>query len=327
MRSFLLFLILVATSGLAQNDSGCPDTGVPQSATLGEALKSACLSPVDASQSQANLDSQISSYATLNSSQEFVIAYYDRNLDSEALKPPLHIISFTKRSKRWQQADLFPPFASSVTMGQIPCLGAAVSINRVGGLLYLGLHLSPSAECMLVLDGKLEVHDVRYGWFVAGFSNSQVVYEHSTVHFAPAHPLVLSLYDPHEKKETQLYPSEQDSFRSDFIEKLKGLFPLDRCQGPNCASQPEQFESSRGDTAVNQRTHTFAFVAQFSPVGYIPAENVQTSELNENIVYVFRISRDSIDHTEFPQSEMKSRYGTEQLDDLLKPPTILRIFN
>jgi hypothetical protein len=148
------------------------------------------------------------------------------------------------------------------------------------------------------------------------------------VHFAPTHPLVLSLYVPRDKSETKLYPPDQDSFRSDFIDKLKNLSSFDRCQGPNCAFLlPEQFESSRGDTAVDDKTHAFAFVTQYSPVGFIPADKVQDSDLNQNVVYVFRFIGDAVDHVEFPQSEMKSRYGTEQLNEPLKLSTLLRIFD
>ena len=180
---------------------------------------------------------------------------------------------------------------------------------------------------MLVVSQQLKVKDVRLGWFVAGFSNGTVIYEHSMVHFAPTHPLVLALYAPRDKSETKLYPPDQDSLRSDFIDKLKNLSSFDRCQGSNCAVLPEQFESYRGDTAVDDKTHSFAFVAQYSPVGFIPADKIQESDLNQNVVYVFRFIGDGVDHVEFPQSEMKSRYGTEQLNELLTPHALLRLFD
>jgi len=327
MRSIFFSLVLLTCSGFAQNDSSCTNTPLDQSATLGSALKAACISPEEIAQSQSHIDSQITSYAILNTSYEFVIAYYDRQENSDLLVPPLHVLRFIRKAKRWMQAD---PLGSSTPSGMWPdaaCSGAAVALHRAGGFLYVGLHLNPSAECTLVLDGKLDLKQILFGWYIAGFQNGKIVYEHSTTHFAPTHPLVVSLYDPAGAKDTQLYPPESDSYRADFTDQLQHIMGVDRCTGENCASDPEKFESELADSASNDHTSSFAFIAQYSPIGFVRADEVDSPELNKKVAYVYRITRDSIDHAEFPAGEMKSRYGTENLNDLLTWNTLMHVLD
>jgi membrane-bound lytic murein transglycosylase len=100
---------------------------------------------------------------------------------------------------------------------------------------------------------------------------------------------------------------------------------VDRCTGENCAADAEKFESDLSESASNDRTNSFAFIAQYSPVGFVRADEVDSPELNKKIVYVYRMTRDSIDHTEFPADEMKSRYGTDNLGDLLVWNTLMHV--
>ncbi|HEU5233358.1 MAG TPA: hypothetical protein VFU50_10885 [Terriglobales bacterium] len=325
MRSLFGFLLLLTCAAFAQQDSSCTGTTIDESASLGNALKAACLSPEDIAQSPSKVDSQITSFAVLNTSYEFVIAYYERQENSDVLAAPLHVLRFVRKPKRWMQADLPGSNGSSGLMPDAACEGSAVAVHRAGGFLYVGLHLNPSAECTLVLDGKLDFKQILSGWYVAGFQNGKIIYEHSTTHFAATHPLVVSLYDPVGAKDTQLYPPESDSYRSEFIDQLQHIMGVDRCTGENCASDPERFETDLSESASNDRTNSFAFIAQYSPVGFVRADEVDSPELNKKIVYVYRITRDSVEHAEFPADEMKSRYGTENLNDLLAWNTLMHV--
>jgi hypothetical protein len=325
MRSLFGFLLLLTCAAFGQQDSSCAGTTIGESASLGNVLKAACISPEDIAQSQSKLDSQITSFAVLNTSYEFVIAYYERQENSDVLTPPLHVLRFLRKAKRWIQADLLGSNNSSGMLPDAACEGSAVAVHRAGGFLYVGLHLNPSAECTLVLDSKLDVKRILFGWYVAGFQNGKVVYEHNTTHFAPTHPLVVSVYDPGAAKDTQLYPQPSDPYRSDFVDQLQHIMGVDRCTTENCASDPEKFESELGESASNDRTNSFAFIAQYSPVGFVRADEVDSPELNKKIVYIYRITRDSIEHAEFPADEMKSRYGTENLNDLLAWNTLMHV--
>lgn len=325
MRSLVASFLLLACGCFGQSESACANTPLDQSATLANVLKAACISPEDIAQSESKVNSQITSFAVLNTAAEFVVAYYERQENSDLLTPPLHVLRYIRKPRRWMQADLLGASAPSGMPPDAACTGSAVALHRAGGFLYVGLHLNPSAECTLVLNGKLDLKQILFGWYVAGFQNGNIVYEHNTTHFAPTHPLVVSLYDPVGAKDTQLYPPESDPYRSDFIDELQHIMGVDRCTGENCASDPEKFESEIAESTSNDRTNSFAFIVQYSPVGFVRADEIESPDLNRKIVYVYRITRDSIDHAEFPASEMKSRYGTENLNDLLAWNTLMHI--
>jgi len=69
-------------------------------------LKAACISSEDIAQSQSKVDSPITSFAVLNTAYEFVIAYYERQENSDLFMPPLHVLRFIRKPKRWMEADL-----------------------------------------------------------------------------------------------------------------------------------------------------------------------------------------------------------------------------
>ena len=321
MRFVLAILVFLARAAFAQSDVGCSNMVLDQSATLAEVFKAACIDERMARRSSLDLSTQITSYAVLNSPTEFVIAYYVRATDSDLLRPPLHVVRYDRRGQRWYQNDLFKDAQPS--MFQTPCMGAAVSVHRLGSFMLVGTHITPDAECMQVLDHELKLKDTRYGWYLTAVSG-KVVYEHNTIHFAPTHPMVLSLYDPGTKAETAIYPLHSDSQRDEFIDQLKRLAGFERCQGPNCSALPEKFGSSVLEIVSNEGTRSFAFIAEFEPDGYV--RDPQNSDLNAKVLYVCRVTADGIEQREFPAEEMKSRFGTEQVNELLVRNVLMRVF-
>ena len=335
MRLFLSFLLLATSAVFAQSvagrqsardDSNCSDVPLQQSATIGDALKAACVPAERIVRSPVPPETRISGYAMLNTKTEFFIAYYESFAGSNEVQPPLHLIHYNRRFMRWQHSSFLEGESQSGTL-QPSCVGPAVAVHRVGLFVLVTTDLSPSASCTLVLDNELRLLDKRYGWMVAGFAPGQIVYEHNTIHFAPTHPLVLSLYDAESQTETPIYPPDSDLLRKAYIDQLRQLDPADRCRGSNCAAFPEQFESTLMDIASNERTHSFAFLAEFTPTGYVPSEKVKDSEVRGKVVYVYQLSGDSLDEREFPAEEIKSRFGTEQLNSLLEPNMLRRIFD
>lgn len=91
---------------------------------------------------------------------------------------------------------------------------------------------------------------------------------------------------------------------------------------------PQQFESDLfGPVVINEETQALAFVARFTPVGLISREEAELSpEWVQNVVYVFRLPLGVIRHREFRSAEMKERFGTNSLDDLLKPAILEQLF-
>lgn len=105
MGRFLIFLLLLASAAWAQTDSPCTNAALDQNTTLTSMLKAACISSEDIAQSQSKVDSPITSFAVLNTAYEFVIAYYERQENSDLLTPPLHLLRFIRKPKRWMEAD------------------------------------------------------------------------------------------------------------------------------------------------------------------------------------------------------------------------------
>ncbi|HWY68485.1 MAG TPA: hypothetical protein VNX88_07450 [Terriglobales bacterium] len=314
-------LVLLANAAFAQKDTECANLVLDQSATLADVFTAACIPERMARNSLLDLRTAITSYAVLNSSMEFVIAYYERVEGSDLLKAPLHVARFARGPKRWFQNELFKD--GQAGMFQTPCMGSAVSVHRVGLFILVGTHINPHLECMQGLDSELKLKDTRYGRFVTSVSG-RVVYEHNTTEFAPTHPLVLSLYDPSKESDIPVYPLPSDREREEFINQLNHLVAFERCEGQNCSVLPDQFESTVTQAVSEEKTASFAFIAEFSPVGYV--RDVKQSEVNAKVAYVYRLVGNGVEHCEFPAAEMKSRFGTDKLNELLARNLLIRVF-
>jgi len=321
MRAAFAILVLLAGAAFAQKEPDCSKLVLDQAETLGDVFKAACIPERMARNSRLDLLTLITSYAVLNTSMEFVIAYYERVEGSDVRKAPLHVARFARGTNHWFQNDLFNNGQSR--MFQAPCMGPAVSVHRVGLFILVGTRINSHAECMQVLDSEVKLKDTRYGRFVTSVG-SRVVYEHNTAEIAPTHPLVLSLYDPARESDIPVYPLRSDRERDDFIDQLSHLAAFERCEGPNCSMLPDQFESTVILAVSESKTGSFAFIAEFSPVGYV--RDAKQSEINAKVAYVYRIVGDGLEQREFPAAEMISRFGTDKLNELLARDVLMRIF-
>ena len=269
-------------------------------------------------------------YGAYESPNEFVLAW-QRVTSSNSLEPqPLRIMRYDKQVRTWATVELVD-FRTEILPGFVgSCLGSLGDIKRVGALFYISIELSPSSGCQLVVSADLKLNTVLSGWPVAGFSSGAVFLQGSMMHFQPTHPLRLSLFDPQDATSTPIYPPPSDPLRAAYIKRLRAeISQSDRCKGENCESDPEQFESDLdvGSIAVDEKTGSFAFVVKFSPVGFLPFQRLKNSpEWYEEVVYFYRLFPGPIVHREFPVAELRSRYGTMSLGELLKPYMLARIF-
>lgn len=147
-----------------------------------------------------DLDREITSYAVASDERWFAIAYY-WHTGSDLLPPDLRVRTLDRRNNVWRSALL----NADVRQG-----GSAVGIARRAGFIYLDLHISPSAGSLLVLSDNLKVRKRLYGWSSLILGDGRVLYENSMVHFAPAHPGSVSLYDPRSGLDTRVYPVTPD---------------------------------------------------------------------------------------------------------------------
>jgi hypothetical protein len=333
--------ILLATIAFALSCRVCAQTpqcsGVVTESTpqIQDVLRAACV-PFPQNPS-VDTGLAITSYEVLSRPDQFVLAYYVAT-GSDRLDPPLRLLRYDKLTGKWSTAE-FSDIETDVEPDlDAPCLGSAVGITEAGNTLYVGVHLSPSAECLLVLSRDLELKKTLYGWPVANFSSGAIVLQKSMVHFAPTHPLELSVFDPSSGTLTPIYPPLSDRFRAEYVRRLQAdISPSDRCVGENCEISAERFDndfafsciasSCQSQIATNDETGALAFIAQFFPIGFLRFDMVKRSpEWSEQVVYVYRIFPGPIEYRAFRPSDMKEHFGITSLGELLSPEALKRIF-
>lgn len=317
----------------------CPGIATPQkSLTLADVLKQNTI-PVGSTSNPAHLDEAITSYATLNTGKEFLIAYYLDDSHGE-LHFPLLLSRFDKALEMWQEASLNELKVLSPT-GALgagdDCLGSAVHLAASDNWYYLDLHLSPSAGCLVVLNRDLTVRNTLAGWVKALSKSGTLVYEGNMVHFAPLDPLTLFLYDPLQQKSEKIYPQSDDPFRKAFTKYLKNVINKKTCQENNWVCDPGEFESFlTGSIKINDQTHSLAFCVKFDTRGFLRREDAEPrwdngkpetaqSESNWKCVYVYTLTP-ALDRREFPFRDLQAQFGVDSLGDLLTPEKLHQIF-
>jgi len=154
---------------------------------------------IDASRLE-DADRQITSYAVRAESDWFAIAYYWYG-GSDLLPPELRIRTLERASGSWR----FRILHANDRTG-----GSAVGIQRVRGVIYLDLHLTPSAGELIALSEDLRVRRRLSGWSSLLMPDGRMLYENSMTHFAPAHPGSVSLYDPEADRDVRVYPAQPE---------------------------------------------------------------------------------------------------------------------
>jgi len=146
-------------------------------------------------------DREITSYTVASDAVWFAIAYYWAS-ETDSLPRVLRVRTLDRKNNVWRSALL-----DRETLGG----GSALRIARRAGVIYLDLHINPSAGRLVVLGEDLTVLERLYGWSSLILEDGRVLYENSMVHFAPAHPGSVSLYDPRTRQDVRVYPPTPDS--------------------------------------------------------------------------------------------------------------------
>ena len=150
-------------------------------------------------------DHRITNYQVLNDSQWFAIGYYWDD-GSNRLPEILHVRTYDKGARRWQHAELKGEF------------GTILRLDRGGRWWYVTGHFSPSAGPTLVLSDDLRLVRTLKGWTELVLPDGGLVYQHSMIHFAPAHPSSLGFYDAATNRDVHLFPfSPKSAGSKDFL--------------------------------------------------------------------------------------------------------------
>jgi hypothetical protein len=252
-RVYLALIVLVCAATASTMSLGA------FAATLAGVIRS---SGLDASPDVlGNLDRPITSYATLENAKEFLIAYYVDD-GTKTLRGPLFLNRYDKATRAWTGAEIAVDSR---------CLGSAVSVHASSRAFYLGTHLTPSAECTMVLSRDFAVEAVLPGWFLAAFAGGTIVYQRSEVHFAPMHYTEVSLYDPVSGRDLQIYPMKPfQRIRSEHIERVRRVYSNPEwCRAHNHPCDPELFDNFIvGDVAISDATNALTFQVAFDNTVY-----------------------------------------------------------
>ena len=153
-------------------------------------------------------DSRITSSAVLDEPSWFGIAYYWDD-GSGLLPDTLRVRTYDKRTKQWQSAEIEGPF------------GGIVRLHHAGNWWYVVGHSTPSAAPTLVLSRDLRLIRELNGWTQLVLPDGRLIYQHSMVHFAPAHPGSLGFYDPATNTDVPLFPAARvaDNSREFFVDR------------------------------------------------------------------------------------------------------------
>ncbi len=263
-----------------------------------------------------NLLQTITSYSTLNDPDRYVIAYYKYR--TAGVEPPLIVRVFNKHTKSWSITNINNSDTVVLPDLKADCLGSVLDIKSIAGDLALETHLTPSAGCTIILTPKLDLKRVLYGWIAAN-TYSLALLQHSEIHFAPTHPVELSVYDFATDKLQQIYPPAHSAIREEYKKVLQANLSMDWCQQNNSHCDPQLFGADLGEVAANDQAQAFAFDIKFRSEGYGPqAESVAGVQ---NVIYVFWRQDNTWDFREFPQDAFPTK-----LEDAVKPEILRQLF-
>lgn len=299
-----------------------------QNPTLGDVLKQESV-PVPLV-AILHLDSRITSYATLNDDQEFLVAYYLDNPKNE-LRFPLFVAQFNRQSGQWRHAELnntkVQIFGATDHVIQDDCLGSVLDISRHGDNYFLNLHFNPSAGCLLILNKDLTVSHTLAGWPAAFFKSGSFAWIGDMVHFSDIHAETLFLYDPVTHKSQQVYPQKSDPLRDDFSTRLEKVINKNQCAENNWACEPDRFATEIGSVEVNDESHALAFHAAFETEGFLTREETDRSGQWYDDDYVYFYQFNPLRWRESSIYDLKPKFGTDSLKELLAPAKLKQVFS
>ena len=322
-RGAILALLLFASVTLVGGDSRAADD------TLRQALSAKKL-PIDAAK-LVNLDKSIASWAELDDASQYVIAYYVDD-GSGLINSPLLLDRYDRKSGEWKSATLQAASAKPGSQEAVDaCFGAVLSVEASGGRLFLHTHINPSAGCVLIVSSELKLEASLDGWLVGQLGEGKLIYQRSEVHFAPVHPTELALYDLRTKHDVTIFPPKPESaIRKARAAQLAEFYQANKdwCTKNDDPCDPESFDSELGEkVATNEAEAALAFLISYEQIQLVQGD-VQKPSGPKDVLYVYRGANEEakMEYREMLLAEAKARYGATNLQSLLQPEVLEKIF-
>jgi hypothetical protein len=322
-RSQISLCILAVVGWLLLTPMGVRSAQRYQWPTLAEVLRQNSVAvPTDVDSAVT-----INSFGIVNSASQFAIAYYEDS-GTDALKPPLHVLRYDKAVQRWYHRDfregelkaVFTAGWPGARPNKIDCFGSA-SVRAVADLLLVGTHLTPSAECTMILRSDLTVVSVFSGWEVAAIG-SVILVERSEIHFAATHPLRLAIVDLATGIERDIFPPPDDPVRQQFSERLAKVADKAWCRENNASCDPQAISIELGKVATNVQAKAVAFEVTFDSEGFGPRADSEIG--GEKYFYVFELA--PLRYLEFDEFDMQPTFGAATPERLVQSENLRNIF-
>ncbi len=265
----------------------------------------------------------------LNTEAEFAFAYRLPTLKG-GLSGPVQFIRYDKRRMQWTELTIAGPKFNFQQRLEVPCEGRVGEVEHELDSYFIGMEISPSAECTLVLredsHGAIGLESVLDGWVSVYLKPNTVIYSGSMVHFADVHPETLWMYDLQSKKVTRLYPQPHDPLRDDFSTKLERIIDENRCRESNWACEPDRFTSDVEKPVVSDEIHALAFHVDFETEGFLDPDEADKLEQFHDQQYVYIFQLQPFRWREFSIYDLKPKFGTDSLPQLISPKMIGKVF-
>ena len=256
------------------------------------------------------------SFAIANQERLFLMAYYDDD-GSGFIQRPLRLIRHDFTSGVTRRAELGE--VNTLFMGETPsvCVGSVMKILEQDEHVYVEIHKNPSNFCTLVLTDSLALEHAISGWLLAVMGGEHAIVGESVVHFAPYHPLRISVYDVRRKTLARVYPAANDEFRRAFAGAIRPHMNDTWCRAHNAPCDPDEFDGFLvGDVSVNQRAHVFGFVARMQWRVY--GETFDDKVPPRDVAYVYRARNGAWEYRAFDAGELGKRFGLKSIEDVVK---------
>lgn len=265
----------------------------------------------------------------LETDEEFALAYRLAHPDG-GLYGPIQFIRYDKHMDRWTSVTVDQPKFRFQGEMEVPCTGMVGGLKYEHSHYFISVELSPSAGCEIILKNggnNMSVEAVLDGWMAGFLSPATVLYSGNMIHFADVHPATLWTYDLGSKKATQIYPQPNDPFRRDFATKLEKIIDQNLCRENNWACEPDRFTTDvDSPITTNQQTKSIAFGARFEPEGFMDRYKAEDSGLFDDDAYVYIFQLQPFRWREFSIYDLKPKFGTSSLQQLISPKMIEKVF-
>lgn len=144
-----------------------------------------------------------------------------------------------------------------------------------------------------------------------------MLFTRGTWAFCAGHPETLFRYDPVLHKSQEIYPQKNDPFRKTFSERLEKVLNQKRCQENDWLYDPDDFGSVVDPIEVNDETLSLALRVEFDTEGFLPHEEAEDSGKWDDDQYAYIYRPDPRRWREFSVYDLKPKFGTDSLKDLL----------